>query len=63
MRMSETKGERRAKQQRKDRFGMQTTGKYFWHAIANSRVKRDKARAARLERQASATDEKSRAGS
>lgn len=54
--MSDTKGERREQKQRKDRFGMQTTGKYFWHAIANSRMKRGKAREARLERHKPATD-------
>lgn len=46
--MSDTKGERREQQQRKDRYGMQVTGKYFWHAIANSRLKREKEREARL---------------
>ena len=45
--MSNTKGERREQQQRKDRYGMQVTGKYFWHAIANSRLKREKEREAR----------------
>jgi hypothetical protein len=59
--MSETKAERRAKQQRKERFGMQVTGKNFWRAIANSRAKRDKARAAKLGQMSPSTDENGQA--
>jgi hypothetical protein len=55
--MSDTKAERREKQQRKERFGMQVTGKYFWRAIANSRAKRDKEREAK-QRQKAPPDEK-----
>jgi hypothetical protein len=46
--MSETKGERRAQQQQKQRHGMKVTGKYFWRAIANSQAKRDQAREKKL---------------
>lgn len=35
-----SKGERRAAARRKEQHGMRVTGKYFWIAIENSRVKR-----------------------
>jgi len=42
--MDDTKGERREAARHKARHGMRVTGKYFWRAIANSRVKRDQQR-------------------
>ena len=51
--MSETKGERREKRQRKERYGMQVTGKNFWRAIANSQVKRDQGREAKRKQEPS----------
>ncbi len=51
--MSETKGERREKRQRKERYGMQVTGKNFWRAIANSQVKRDQEREAKRKQEPS----------
>lgn len=38
--MKISKGERRAAARQKERNGMRVTGKYFWIAIENSRVKR-----------------------
>jgi hypothetical protein len=49
--MSDTKGERREQQRRKAQHGMQVTGKYFWHAIANSQAKREQARQKRQVKQ------------
>jgi hypothetical protein len=51
--MSDTKGERREQQRHKAQHGMQVTGKYFWHAIANSQAKREQARQKRQAKQPS----------